>query len=304
MDFMTSRNANSPSWYWPIMLVSGCAALLLVQQSAALQILGAVIVATLALVAAVQPWLGVLALLPLSFAVAVPPQTIGIKEIVFAAMTGVVVIAPTIGRRWQEGASKVVRNFGVGFAIGGAFFVVNLIAAKHENVAVQDWLRGVVPYLFLVAIIPVTFGLRDNPQRIRSLGISIGLTIFLFCGYVVGYSLGPFVDRITMIVPSSTDVFIPMGVAFGFAAAVFASNLRERIFGVSLMGAALWAVLATYTRSMLLSPFVAIGLTCIYLLLCMRERLRFAIFLLLGSGIYMAVTMHALRRSRSERFPR
>jgi O-Antigen ligase len=323
---MIDKEQLPPSWLWLVISSSCIAAILLLHQSVLLQAVGVAIVGGLAIATIALPWLGVLPLFPLAFAVAVPPQAIGAKEAAFAIMTGTVIAAAVFSAILNDGFRKFLREFGFALVAAIIFFAVNFVAAIREGVGVLDWLRGAVPYAFLLVFVPIAIGLRDHPARLRWLAISIGGAILLFCGCVINYYIahrmwvpywyikvdgdlirvtqgaalaspveatGPFVDRITMLLPSSTDTFIPLGVSLGFVVAVFAIDACQRIAGAVLTAVAILAILVSYTRSMLLSPFIAIGVLLVYIVIRRRDRLRFALIFLFSLTIYIAAAIHA-----------
>lgn len=303
-------------------LASVAAALLLsgnpVANVAALALVLVVILMTVA-----TPWLGILALFPLVIPIAAPAEAAGLREVAFALLTMAVLFRSMLGAIVREGLGSIVKQFGIPVLISLSLLVVNFLAAHNVGTSLHDWIRGVLPYVFLVMALPIALEMRGDMQRVRWLGIAIGIAVMLHCAQVLGYylvhrmweyqwylkidgvltrvpeavakadpehMLGPFIERITMKLPSSTDALIPLGVSFGFVIAVIAPNTRARLFGIALAAIALPAILVTYTRSMMLSPLLVIFAFCLYLVLFRRQPLKFAMLLLLGFAVY-AVTV-------------
>jgi O-antigen ligase/polysaccharide polymerase Wzy-like membrane protein len=321
------ENRLSSPWCPLVIFFASIAAIFLLQESVLLQAAGVAIVGGLAAATLVSPWLGVLALFPLALSVAVPPPAIGTKEAAFAVMTGTVIAVASFNAVRNDGIRKFLRDFGLALTLAGAFFAINFLAAVHENVSFSDWLRGAVPYAFLLLFVPISIGLRNHPDRLRWLGASIACAALLSCGYTIGYYIahrmwqtywyvkingdlvrvsqdmvqtskldasGPFVDRITMVLPSSTDTLITLGVSLGIVIAILGDNMRQRIFGIVMTAAAILAILIGYTRSMLLSPFIAVGLLLVYVAIYRRDRLRFMLTLLAGLILYMVIGIQSL----------
>jgi hypothetical protein len=312
---------------WLVIFFSSAAAVFLLQQSIWLQTAGIVIIGGLAVATLVSPWLGVLALLPLALSVAAPPPAIGAKEAAFAVMTGTVIATAIFSAIRNGGLLNFLRDFGLALVLAVAFVAINFLAAMHENVSVLDWLRGAIPYAFLLVFVPIAIGLRQHPEQIRWLGMSVACAVLLSCGYTIGYyaahgmwqpywyvkinddlvrvsqdmvqtgmldASGPFIDRITMVLPSSTDTLITLGVSLGFVIAIFGDNARQRIFGIVMTAAAILAILISYTRSMMLSPFIAVGFLFVYVVIYRRDRLRFMLILGTGLTLYMVVAIQSL----------
>ncbi|WP_084199100.1 O-antigen ligase family protein [Noviherbaspirillum autotrophicum] len=319
--YTTIRQALLPPFRSPALVLSASviAAALLQQTSSVAHITALVLVLALIAATMAEPWLGILALFPLVIPIAAPSEAPGIKEAAFAILTTTVLGRSLMGAIARDGITPLAKEFGFPLLIGLALLAVNLFAAVNVGTNLHDWVRGVVPYTFLVMTIPITLELRDDIRRVHWIGIAIGVAITLHCVHVLGYYLlnrmweyqwyvnidgvltrvteeaakadpehvlGPFIDRITMKLPSSTDAFIPLGVSLGFIIAVIAPGRRERWFGMVLVTLALPTILVTYTRSMLLSPLLVICGFCIYLAFFRRAQLKFAALLLAGFSLY------------------
>lgn len=317
----TSTQASAPplrSAAFVLGLGSVAAILMLLGNPVANMVAVALVLVLIAITIA-RPWLGVLALFPLVVTIAAPSEAPGVREAAFALLTIVVLFRSTIGAITRDGFGSLVRVFSVPILIALVLLAANLYSALSLGTSLTDWVRGVVPYVFLVMALPIAVEMRDNMARARWLGIAIGVAIILHCAQVLGYyllhrmweyqwylkigdvlthvpeevakadpkhALGPFVERITIKLPSATDAFIPLGVSLGFVIAVIASGVRGRWFGVVLTAVSLPAILVTYTRSMLLSPLLVICAFCVYIALFRRQRLNFALQLLVGFAVY------------------
>jgi hypothetical protein len=275
--------------------------------------LGALILAALALR---SPWLGVLAVFPLAFSIRPAPPGIGMQEAVFALLVAIVFLKSIADAAVAAGWRALVRQFGKALALASILAVINLLVAVSHGVGLADWLRGLIPFLFILLFIPVVLAIDRYPERIRWLGLSIGALITLLAGHIVIFYLanelhhpywwvvkdgmpqriteelavlhadanGPFLDRITMQIQSATDALLPVGVVAGFVVAALARDYRVAGLGFALAALALGAVLMTYTRSMLLSAVLvlAIFVSCVAF---SRKSLSRAVRLLLGLGI-------------------
>lgn len=321
----TTTRALLPPFRSPALVLSTSviAATLLQQTSSVAHITALALVLALVAIAINESWLGILALFPLAIPIAAPAEAPGIKEAAFAVLTLAVLARSLMEAIAKGGVKPLAKEFGVPLLIALALLAVNLLAAINVGTSLRDWGRGVAPYVFLVMAIPIALELRDDIKRVHWLGIAIGVAVMLHCVHVLGYyilnrmweyqwyvkidgvltrvteeaakanpenALGPFIERITMKLASSTDAVIPLGVSLGFIIAVIAPGRRERWFGLALVALALPTILVTYTRSMLLSPLLVICGFCVYLAFSRRLQLKFAMLLLAGFSLY-AITI-------------
>jgi hypothetical protein len=311
----------------PVIGLAAVAAALLIQGSTPAQAAALVCIAALVVLTMKVPWLGVLALFPLAVSVAAPPESVGIKEVAFAGLTACVLARSVIGALVQDGWKRFLQDFGIPLGLAAALLAANFLAALYVGTSVPDWVRGAIPYLFLVMAVPIALELRGRPERMRWLGFAIIAAIMLLCLYVLGYYIahrmwdhewhilvdgawvrvtedvakqnldiarGPLLQRITMNIASSTDALVPLGVSLGFCIAVMAENRQIRWLGLVLTALAVPSVLVTYTRSMLLSALLVIFAFGLYVLLFQRHRLRFATWLLIGLTVYAVAVIFAL----------
>ena len=289
-------------------------AILFMQDSGVLFYIAIIGSALLVLTAIIAPWLGLLALFPLAFALHPAPTSIGAQEMAFAALLMAVFLSALIRLLRTLGFRSVLRLFAAPLLIGLGFLVLNLVVAMYHHVPLTDWIRGVVPFLFIYALIPICTLVGREENNIRWLGASVGTLILLTAGYIVFYyfyhdlwqpywtlqvngemvkipyeealrnvnAQGPMRDRITMVLAQATDAILPLGVVLGYVVGILTPDRRVAwVSGmISLLCTA--AVLITFTRSMLISALLVIGVFAIYTFFA-RKRLRLKVI----SGLFI-----------------
>jgi len=277
-------------------VTSACIAILLIQENSVFLYAGIVGISLLIAMALFFPWLGLLAVFPLAFALHPAPPSIGVPEFSFAALLGVVFFATLIGLARASDLKRSLKRFTYPLLIGLGIFGINLGMAIKNAVPLVDWVRGAIPFLFIYTLLPIAVLAENNESRIRWLGVSIGTLIFLVSGYVVFYYIhhdvwkaywmiladgqnikiseeaaqgnlnasGPYRDRITMLVSQSTDALLPIGLVAGMVVSTLARNRSVTIIGLLMSLLCVSAVLITFTRSMLLSAILVIALFFIF----------------------------------------
>lgn len=275
---------------------AACISILLMQDPGVLFYTGILGVSLLVLTAIISPWLGLLALFPLAFALRPAPPSVGAQEISFAALLAVIFIAALIKLLRTCGIRSVLRLFGIPLLIGAGILSINLAVAMHNHVPMLDWIRGVIPFLFIYALIPVCALVSGDESKIRWVGASVGTLIFLTAGYIVFYyfyhdmwqpywliltngeevkisqeaalnnvnAMGPMRDRITMLLAQATDALLPVGMVVGFVVSTLARDRRITIVGALVAMLCMAAVLITFTRSMLISALLVMLLFSLY----------------------------------------
>lgn len=290
---------------WLTIVCSSFVASLLLQGAGTFFYLGLVGSVLIVAVAVISPWLGLLALYPLLFGIRPTPASIGLQEGVFGLLI-VIVFIGAIGKYIKNyNLLSLIRAYGFPLLLGCVLLLINLFAAYTNHVSLVDWIRGLIPFCFLLAFIPVAILLGHDQKRQFWFGCSVGAFIALMVGYVVTYyfihflwqpywtinvdgevlrvtqkiaanypgsAIGPLIDRITMTLQRSTDASLPVGVVAGFAVAVLSRGVWSGLAGMSLSIISLIAVLTTFTRSMLLSALIAIGVFALLVVLCHREK--------------------------------
>lgn len=272
-----------------------------------------------------SPWLGLLAVFPLAFSIRPTPQGIGPQETLFALLVAVVVWKSLADAAASVGWKTLLKLYGKPLGIASILAIVNLAVAVSHGVILADWLRGLVPFLFIGLFIPVALAIERHPERLRWLGLSIGALIALLVGHVVIYYLanglhhpywvividgipqripealaslhadarGPLLDRVTMSIQSATDVLLPVGIVAGLIVAVLASDRRAAILGYAVSILSLTAVMMTYTRSMLLSALIVMAIFVVRIAFSRHDFSR-VIVLVLGLALVGAGVMAAL----------
>lgn len=281
--------------------LAACVAILILQGNGILFYTGLIGVCFLLLTAAVSPWLGLLALYPLAFMLPPAPTSIGLPELSFVALLAVIFIGTFVRVLRSSEIKSVGRFYLYPVLIGLGVLCVNLAVAINNNVPLVDWFRGVTPFLFLYTLLPISVLIGNNESRIRWFGGSVATLAFLISGFVVFYYFyhrlwqpywlisvngesvrisqeaalgnlkadGPMRDRITMLVAQATDVFLPVGVVAGVAISTIARNKFVAVVGLLMSVVCLFAVLITFTRSMLMS---AIAVLFLFLVFVIRYR--------------------------------
>lgn len=311
------------AWDTPrlVFLGAACAALLLANGQPASVWLGTT-VALAVLVASLRTfWLALFALFPLAFAMHPAPPRIGMQEAVFA-LFAVVAVSASLLELWRSvGWRGVLRLYAVPGIVASVLVGINLSVALMNDVPLADWLRGLIPFAFLIFALPLTQALRGHPERLSWLALAVTLLAIMMVGHVVGVFLleglhrpywlvadgdvvrriaedslalypeatGPHLGRITVLLPRATDVLLPAGLVMAVVVAVRAEARWLVRVAAAFALLALLAVLMTLTRSMLLAAGATILLTGMYVVLCWRDRLgRLAglltVLLLIGGG--------------------
>lgn len=262
-------------------------AICLIQEHGFVFYLGVAGICSLIILAAFSPWLGMLALFPLLFSLPPAPATIGITELSFALLLGVIFVGVLV--KLSRSANKAaLKYFGLALLVGLFVLAVNLFVAVKNGVPLVDWVRGAIPFLFIYNFLSVAILVGNDESRIRWLGGSIATLIFLFSGYIIFYyfyydiwlpywlvmvddkvvrmsetaalqyseALGPMRDRVTMVVAQATDALLPVGVVLGVVLATLARRKSVVAIGFLMALTCLFAVLITFTRSMLLSSLL------------------------------------------------
>lgn len=253
---------------------------------------GVLVALMLAVLAFRSPWLGLLAVFPLAFSIRPAPPGIGIQEALFALLVTVIVLKSIAGIAVASGWRTMLRQYGMPVGLAGGLAIVNLLVAISHGVGLADWLRRLIPFLFIGLFIPVALAIEQHPERLGWLGASIGVLIALLAGHVVVYYLanglqhpywlivgdgiptripealvslypgakGPILDRVTVHIQSATDALLPVGIVAGLIVAALARDRRAAILGYAIAILSLTAVLMTYTRSMLLSTVIVLAI--------------------------------------------
>lgn len=301
---------------WVVIAGASVAASFLMQEAGGFFFIGIVATAFIVLLAIFSPWLGLLAIFPMAFAIRPTPPSIGIQEGLFALLLAVVLFGAVVRQK------KNNHRIGSMFGVFGSFVLImcglltiNLVVAHLNQISFGQWLRGIVPFLFILAFVPVAILIGHNEERHFWFGCSVGALITLMAGYVVAYyfanslwqpywnltidgevvrvskqvamnfpdsAYGPLLDRITMQVQRSTDAILPVGMVAGFVVAVLARGVQGTLLGMCLSLISLASILTTFTRSMLLSAVLVLGIFALFVLVCRRDYIPKMLWLMIG----------------------
>jgi hypothetical protein len=286
---MNESFCNKNSWA----IASGAgAAILLSQDPGAAFYIGAIGVLLLLLMALKSPWHGLLALFPMAFAVRPAPPSIGLQELSFAALLATVFAVSLLQFLRTHKIKEALKVFAAPLLVGFLILGINLAIAMNNHVPLSDWFRGVIPFLFIYALIPICILVSHDQTRIRWVGGSVATLVFLTAGYIVFYyfyqgiwrpywidptdahalkltkeaalhnanAVGPMRDRITMVLAQATDSILPVGMAAGFVTCILSRQRQVTVVGALMSLLCMTAVLITFTRSMLLSALLVIML--------------------------------------------
>ncbi|RON33738.1 hypothetical protein BK664_24900 [Pseudomonas brassicacearum] len=211
----------------------------------------------------------------------------------------------------RKNNKPILKTYAYTIIIGLGAVALNLIAALKNNIPILDWVRGVIPFLFMFLFLPIAVLVENNESRIRWLGSSIGVLIFMSSAYIIFFyfnydlwkpywittidgvstkisesdainridAIGPLRDRITMQVAQATDAMLPVGLVMGVVLSTLARSKTVTMMGMLVAVTSLIAVLITFTRSMLLSSLVSIFIFSMLITLY-HAKLRLKLLLL------------------------
>ncbi len=283
-------------------------AILLAQDPGAAFYIGGAGALLLLIMALKSPWHGLLALFPMAFAIRPAPPSPGLQELSFAALLATVFAGNLLQLLRTHKIKDALKVFAAPLLVSFLILGINLAIAMNNNVPFSDWLRGVIPFLFIYALIPVCILVSHDQTRIRWVGGSVATLVFLTAGYIVFYyfyqgiwrpywidptdaqaikltkeaalhnanAIGPMRDRITMVLPQATDSLLPVGMAAGFVTCILSRQKQVTAVGALMSLLCMTAVLITFTRSMLLSALLVIMLFSVFVLVChgkLRKKL-------------------------------
>jgi hypothetical protein len=267
-------------------------AILLSQDPGAAFYIGTAGVLLLILMALKSPWHGLLALFPMAFAMRPAPPSLGLQELSFAALLATVFAGSLLQLLRTYTLKDALKVFAAPLLVGLLILGTNLAVAMHNHVPLADWVRGVIPFLFIYALIPVCILVSQDQTRIHWVGGSVATLVFLTAGYIVFYyfyqgiwrpywidpadaqaikltkeaalhnanAIGPMRDRITMVLAQATDSLLPVGMAAGFVTCILSRQKQITAVGALMSLLCMTAVLITFTRSMLLSALLVMML--------------------------------------------
>lgn len=304
---------------WGIILCASLVSILLMQEDQFLTYIGLGSGAALIVGALVSPWMGLLTLFPLAFAMHPTPAALGVQEMIFAAMMVVVFVGAVKEFVELNSIKEFLRKFGGFIFCASSFFVVNYFVGFSNEIKFSDWLRGAIPFVFMFAFIPVAILVGGDKKRFDWFCFSVLVLVLLMSGYIVSYyfdhslwkpywtieidgntvrvdedvamkapelAYGPLIDRITMQIQRATDALLPIGIVIGAILAVLGKTKWHRSAGLILSMLCLAAVLITFTRSMLLSSLVTLFLFLCLLFVYCRNKVVVALKVFFGLGVF------------------
>ena len=217
--------------------------------------------------------------------------------------------------------------FNRGFLIGHVVLALVIIASCFQSVSYgiffKDWLRAITPFLILYLIIPISITVRSQfEDKLKWLFASFSLLSILLSAYIniiffkenyyafywiktldgekifnltghldVSELMGPFKARITMRIHQSTSELLPVGLVCFSAIAIFGRNKVLKIITIPAMLVTLFAILETYTRSMLLSPAIVLMLLGIVALIMgnklYKEYIKVMLILFISTLVFV-----------------
>lgn len=290
---------------------------------------GVAIVVLLVVVSLRSSWLGLLSLFPMLFAINPAPVAIGPAEASFALLAATSLFASLFEEAKEDGWGKLVRRYQWVVAISLVFTLSNLLMAKQNGVPFSDWVRGAVPFFFLLFALPLARTLVVRPERLAWMGWGVVAYLLMLMSHVVGYyivhalyepywviekvggielitatsltqnpeAIGPYFDRVTKFLPRATTVLMAAGLVMAIVVAVRADDWRLRLTAGLVSALCLLAMLVTYTRSMLLTAAIALLVFIAVLAWSDRKRLTRALAILMLLGVWGGVVIVAFDMS-------
>lgn len=267
-------------------------------------ILPALVMLALVPVALFSPWLGVLSLFPLAFALDSAPQSLGLREIAF----GGICLALVAGALWMvykhRTLERELRKWAPLFGVVVLFVMMNFFIARENGVPATDWVRGLIPFVFITLFWPVAVLLEKDENRVFWLAGALAVMAVLFSAQVLivywyegfykelyyllingefvlvepplsgadtGDKLGPYFNRVTQILPQSTDALLPLTFSVAYVISVLSPsrNMRRAMFLLTCLAST--SILATYTRSMLITALASVCMFGLMLLIFKRD---------------------------------
>lgn len=285
-----------------------CASALALQHGAeAGRIAGLAALLALGLAALRWPVVAAVSLLPMLYAIPPAPREVGPAELGVAGLAAALLVGTTL-LHWATVARLIaIRCRWVAFG-ATTLVIVNAAIALHAGTPAAGWLRGAVPFGFLVLLVPITALILDARLSVRDLIFSVCAASLLFGAAVLGVfhaerlwedtwwlydpekaewtriaadrasELGDRVSRwgpmrVTQFLPRATDPLVGTGLAAGCLLFALPGGRWARFVGLSAATVAALAVSATVTRSYIGALIVA-SLTIVTILFVDARRSR------------------------------
>lgn len=286
-------------------IIAALTAIGLTQENDTILFMAAAGMASVIIMAAFSPWLGMLTLFPLALALPPAPATVGLQEFSFAVLLVVITTGTFIECLRSPATRPHLKLWGLTILAVSTAITINLAVALNNNIPLRDWTRGIIPFLFMLNFLPVAVLIGKDGNRIRWIGISIATSIFLLAGFIIFHyfhndiwrpywlltvddqrlripkaiaiehadAIGPMRDRITMSIAQATDALLPVGLVIGVTLASLAQPKAAATTGLLMALSCMIAILITFTRSMLLSSLLAMFIFLVYLIVYRKEVL-------------------------------
>jgi O-antigen ligase len=226
-----------------------------------------------ALVLQAPAW-GLAVLLPLVSVIAPAPQAVGIGELLFSA----ILLATAVGLFLRQDRAARLDPLGASVLVLLGLMSVSVIWATAYGTSLDEWFRGIVPFLALLLVVPST-RLHVPRADVLILASFYGAGMWACYGTLVSGSGGissaiESADALQIRMALSHEAYqIPLVAPWAFAlGAVLLGNQRRRIHITALIVLSV-AVALTFLRSIVLIGLglVIVALVVLYL---RRERVR------------------------------
>lgn len=289
--------------------IAAFSSICLIQESGLFFDVGIAGIVSLIIMAVFSPWLGLLALFPLVLSIPPAPTSIGLPELSFIALLGVVSLGSLLQIFRSDSRSSTLKICSLALLSGFVLLSINLFIATSNNILLVDWIRGAIPFIFIYMFLPIGVLIGDDENKIKWVGASVGTLVLMLASYIIFYyfyydvwkpywiittdagvikiseaaaldnlnAVGPMRDRITMLVAQATDALLPVGLVAGVILATL--SRRAIIAGIGSVMAllCLLAILITFTRSMLLSPLLVLFLFALLMFFRKEQRLKLSL---------------------------
>lgn len=266
-----------------------------------------------------QPWIILLTAIPILFAIPPASSSLGQNEICLLVLFSLFVIITYAQAIINK---KDMTYVWIGTLFSTTLFLLSFWESRCRGISVTDWARGLAPFLFLYLMFPIAIVLENEFKfKLKWVFIAFSFLTMLLVIYInvvffaehfygiywinkidgtpvyqlsdkihANELLGPFRDRITLRIQQATSELLPLGFA---AFTVIACMVKKRyIFILSMIMAelSLFAIMETYTRSMLVS-----ALSILFAWFVFKGRKEFIkncrILLILGLSCLIFTTM-------------
>lgn len=231
--------------------------------------------------AVVRPREFIFLVVPFSFFIPPTPPSIGLLELLFAV--ALVISVARIIFDTKDEFVLLLRSWPLVFAALAVtvLLLINWYMAKGSGVPLGSWIRGVLPFGFLLYSIPIFLLVRKSPANADMWWISLLLAAAFLSSQVIrvylvdelwqpseyylvdgawkraleqggasGHIPKMLMLRVTQRLQQATDVLLPIGAVLGSWHAVYGKTLWLRYLGVGTASLAVVAVTLTLTRSM------------------------------------------------------